>query len=239
MASKETHTQSQTPSCRINILKDGPYLVHGAPPLFQEYIIPDEEGYSREYKKGTTYASQEPMALCRCGKSHTKPFCDGTHQKEHWKGTETASHDNYADNAEVIQGPLTTLYDNEPLCAGARFCDPDGQVWNLTEYGETEKERALAEKEATHCPAGRLVIADAETGHILEPHLTQSLSLLEDIAANCSGPLWVRGGIPIIGADGFSYEVRNRVTLCRCGHSQNKPFCDGSHIEAEWRDGLM
>ena len=37
-------------------------------------------------------------------------------------------------------------------------------------------------------------------------------------------------------ADGTTYEIRNRVTLCRCGASQNKPFCDGSHWEVEFRD---
>jgi len=31
-------------------------------------------------------------------------------------------------------------------------------------------------------------------------------------------------------ADGFVYEIRNRVTLCHCGYSGNKPFCDGSHM---------
>ena len=43
------------------------------------------------------------------------------------------------------------------------------------------------------------------------------------------GPIWVRGGIPVASADGKTYEVRNRLTLCRCGRSANKPFCDGSH----------
>jgi CDGSH-type Zn-finger protein len=44
-----------------------------------------------------------------------------------------------------------------------------------------------------------------------------------------NGPIWVRGEIPIQSADGKIYEVRNRVTLCRCGKSLNKPFCDSSH----------
>jgi CDGSH-type Zn-finger protein len=45
------------------------------------------------------------------------------------------------------------------------------------------------------------------------------------------GPLWVRGGIPVVSDDGKPYIVRNRFTLCRCGKSRNKPFCDGSHIQ--------
>src|SRR6266536_1245907 len=50
------------------------------------------------------------------------------------------------------------------------------------------------------------------------------------------GPLWVRGGVPVEAADGFEYEVRNRVTLCRCGYSKNKPFCDGSHVRTKFKD---
>jgi CDGSH-type Zn-finger protein len=46
----------------------------------------------------------------------------------------------------------------------------------------------------------------------------------------------VRGGVPVIGAEGFRYEIRNRVTLCRCGVSQNKPFCDGSHAKVGFSD---
>jgi CDGSH-type Zn-finger protein len=50
------------------------------------------------------------------------------------------------------------------------------------------------------------------------------------------GPLWVRGGVPVIGADGQPYETRNRVLLCRCGHSRNRPFCDGTHKTVGFTD---
>jgi len=63
-----------------------------------------------------------------------------------------------------------------------------------------------------------------------------SIGLIEDPAEGVSGPLWLRGGIPLIAADGFAYEVRNRMTLCRCGASKNKPFCDGTHITVGFRD---
>lgn len=52
------------------------------------------------------------------------------------------------------------------------------------------------------------------------------------------GPYRVRGGVPVVGADGRRYEVRERQTLCRCGSSRNKPFCDGSHWYAGFRDPL-
>jgi CDGSH-type Zn-finger protein len=63
-----------------------------------------------------------------------------------------------------------------------------------------------------------------------------SIGLIEDPEQQCSGPLWLQGGIPIVAADGFEYEVRNRVTLCRCGASKNKPFCDGTHATIKFRD---
>jgi CDGSH-type Zn-finger protein len=40
--------------------------------------------------------------------------------------------------------------------------------------------------------------------------------------------------VSLIAADGFAYETRNRVTLCRCGQSQNKPFCDGAHASIKF-----
>ena len=60
--------------------------------------------------------------------------------------------------------------------------------------------------------------------------------MVQDTARLVSGPIWVRGGIPVLGADGAAYEVRNRVTLCRCGASTNKPFCDGAHASIRFND---
>jgi hypothetical protein len=79
---------------------------------------------------------------------------------------------------------------------------------------------------------------DRATGQALEPALERSIGLVEDPAQGASGPLWVRGGIPVTGADGHAYEVRNRMAPCRCGLSSNKPFCDGTHASAHWKDGL-
>jgi CDGSH-type Zn-finger protein len=49
----------------------------------------------------------------------------------------------------------------------------------------------------------------------------------------------VRGSITVEAEDGARYEKRNRVTLCRCGASSNKPFCDGSHASIKFDDGLV
>ena len=43
--------------------------------------------------------------------------------------------------------------------------------------------------------------------------------------------------VQVIGADGFEYERRNRQTLCRCGQSENKPFCNGAHAAVKFQDG--
>jgi len=51
------------------------------------------------------------------------------------------------------------------------------------------------------------------------------------------GPIWVKGGVPVESADASVFENRNRVTLCRCGGSKNKPFCDGTHLKDRFNDG--
>jgi CDGSH-type Zn-finger protein len=65
--------------------------------------------------------------------------------------------------------------------------------------------------------------------YLVKGGLPLSEQLIEDTAKQVSGPIWVRGGIPVLSADGTTYEIRNRLTLCRCGRSANKPFCDGAH----------
>ena len=130
-----------------------------------------------------------------------------------------------------------SLTDAEALCAFARFCDPHGQVWNLVTETDHPSSRKHFIDEASNCPAGRLVVRDNATSKPIEPEYEPSIGLIEDPANECSGPLWLRGGVPVIGADGFEYEVRNRVTLCRCGASQNKPFCDGTHVSIKFNDG--
>jgi hypothetical protein len=146
-----------------------------------------------------------------------------------------AGHDSYAELSVRIDGSGLDLHDVRTLCAEARFCDRGGGLWNLVGACEDSGTRAVAVEEAQLCPSGRYVAVDQETGEPIEPELEPSIALLEDPHLGVSGPLFVRGGVEIVDGDGAPYEVRNRVTLCRCGHSKNKPFCDGSHIGAEFR----
>lgn len=131
------------------------------------------------------------------------------------------------------------LSDVEGLCAFARFCDPGGKIWGLMGETKDPEARALVIREAAHCPGGRLVVHDKKTGKEIEPKLPMSIGVVEDPALGCSGPLWVRGGIRIESESGIPYEIRNRVALCRCGVSDNKPFCNGSHASVKFRDGLV
>jgi CDGSH-type Zn-finger protein len=218
-----------TNAAKITVTKNGPYLVTGDVPLAEQHIVTNAEGDSLEWREGKTFEHEAQFALCRCGHSSNKPFCDGTHKKVGFDGTETASREPFEEQAATTEGPAMDLKDAESLCAFARFCDPKGQVWNLVEQTDRAEARKLVEHEAGHCPSGRLVAVDRKTGRELEPHHEPSIGLVVDTLKRVNGPLWVRGGIPVAGADGRDYEVRNRVTLCRCGRSSNKPLCDGSH----------
>ncbi|MFZ2414444.1 MAG: CDGSH iron-sulfur domain-containing protein [Minisyncoccia bacterium] len=225
---------------KITITKDGPYVVSGNIPLDKETILTDENHCSYKWGKGEEYPLKENYSLCRCGQSKNKPYCDGSHSAVHFDGTETASTQFYNELAQTIEGPGLDLKDVQELCASARFCDREEGAWDLTQrLSGDSKCRDLAIEECSNCPSGRLVAIDKKTGKPIEPKLDKSISLVEDPEAKVSGPLWVKGGIPIESSKGMNYEVRNRVTLCRCGKSRNKPYCDGSHISVKFNDGLI
>jgi CDGSH-type Zn-finger protein len=220
---------------KVVVLKDGPYEVQGDLPLSRQTIVTNAKGESIGWNEGERIPASSGAHLCRCGHSSTKPFCDGTHKSIHFDGTETASRAPYLEQAKEIDGPAVVLTDAESLCAFARFCDPQGRIWNVAQRVGANA-RAIVEEEAGNCPGGRLVAWDRATKRALEPDLSPSLGLVQDPAQDASGPIWVRGGVQIVAADGTAYEVRNRVTLCRCGASTNKPFCDGTHASIKAGD---
>lgn len=226
---------------KIVVRKDGPYVVSGNIPLTMQIISPNNEGLSWDWKEGKKLEPKQASeySLCRCGQSKNKPFCDGTHAKVRFEGKETATRKPYIRQAETFDGPTLVLSDAEDLCAFARFCDPGGKIWSLIERTNDAKVRELVIREASHCPAGRLVMHDKKTGKEIEDQLPPSIGVVEDPELGCSGPLWIRGGIRIESHDGKSYEIRNRVTLCRCGASSNMPFCNGSHASIKFNDGLV
>jgi CDGSH-type Zn-finger protein len=228
--SKENQAKKSENNFEIRVLKNGPYLVVGKVPISEQIIIVDEQGIPIEWRIGKTYPVQEKCILCRCGSSKNKPYCDGTHAKIGFDGSETKNMPLYRELAKVIDGPELKLTDAEGICASARFCHRAGEIWNLVPRSDDAISKQIAIEEACDCPSGRLVVWDKKTGNEIEPKLPKSIGLIDDPQLECHGPIWVRGGIPVKSADGKTYEIRNRVTLCRCGKSTNKPFCDSSHF---------
>jgi CDGSH-type Zn-finger protein len=222
---------------RITITQNGPYRVTGSVPLAVQRIVTNQDGESIDWQQGRLFDTDDEYRLCRCGHAATKPFCDESCVRLGFDGTETASRKPYLALADEDAGPIVSLTDAPSLCARARFCVVGDSIWRLVAR-EDEESISLAVLEGTRCPSGRLVVWNRRTAAPFEPDLQPSIGLIEGPAAGLSGPIWVRGGIPVVSADGFEYETRNRVTLCRCGASRNKPFCNGSHAAIGFDDGL-
>lgn len=214
---------------KIKISKNGPYLVSGSIPLQKEDAVTNAI-YPQKWEAGSSFPEKSTYALCRCGLSSTMPYCDGAHLHNLFDGTESASREPLDSKAVVIKGPSLDLIDYEELCAGARFCDAGMGTWEYTKTSNIDSHKNTAIEQACNCPAGRLVAFDKESGKRIEPALEQSISATFDQSIGKPGPLWVKGGIAIESTDGHVYEKRNRVTLCCCGRSKNKPFCDGTHL---------
>ncbi|MGV8082035.1 MAG: CDGSH iron-sulfur domain-containing protein [Coriobacteriia bacterium] len=220
---------------KIKITKDGPYLVSGDVPLTRETILPDAEGESESWRVDSQVECGSRYALCRCGKSKTKPFCDGAHVREGFDGTEEADRRPTAERQVLIEGPLVDLADDAVLCAEARFCHRAGKAWRRVLEDDPDSAEIVV-LESALCPSGRYTAIDKASGAPIEPDLETSIAVVNDPQMGVAGPLWVRNGIAIESADGHVYEVRNRVTLCRCGQSKNKPFCDGTHCLCDFHD---
>lgn len=229
--------QGKRTGYRVAVSQNGPYLVSGGLPLKKEIIVADEERCSVGWRDGEKYPDQENYALCRCGQSKDEPFCDETHAEIGFDGTETARRDSYIEQADEVRGPGLTLTDAKELCVHARFCDTGKGVWRSVDESNDPQARETAIREVRCCPSGRLAVWDKETGRPIEPDFEPSVSLIEDPVKRVSGPIWLKGGVPVEAADGMEYGVRNRVTLCRCGGSKNKPFCDGTHATIGFNDG--
>ena len=216
-------------NAKIKVTKDGPYLVTGGIPLLRMIIQTDSHGDSCRWREVERYPHRERYTLCRCGKSRNKPYCDGAHTLQQFDGTETASREPYLENVKEYVGPELKLTDRRELCVGAAFCVRDAGIKNLVVYSDRPGFKEIAIEEAANCPSGRLVVWDKQ-GNPIEPDYEPSIVITEH-KNGLSGPLWIRGEVEVESADGRVYEKRNRVTLCRCGKSLNKPFCDGSHLD--------
>ena len=222
---------------RIKITKNGPYHVTGAVPIREMMIKP--MGHHHILAEGRALPQADEYYLCRCGGSQKAPFCDGNHIHSGFNGAETASREPYIRRVVgVTQGATMNLLDDN-RCAFARFCHTElGDVWSMTEHDYDPRFREAAIQAVNECPSGRLVLIDKDGDQPEEIHEPEIL-IVQDPEQDSSAGIFVRGPITIEAADGEEYEVRNRVALCRCGRSQNKPFCDAMHIRFSYNDGHL
>jgi len=219
--------QEKPAGFRIRSIENGPYLVSGGVPLIRRYRATSTDGEPLEWEpvgaEDKPVPAPDPYLLCRCGQSGKQPFCDGSHARCGFVGKLTADRRSRRERCQVWRGTGVVLSDDRTLCASAGFCRTRlTDVWQMVERTEDPEVRARLLRMVMNCDSGRLVVSLGE-GEPLEPEYLASIAVVRD------GPLWVRGSIPIEAPDGFVYEVRNRVTLCRCGQSWNQPFCDGMH----------
>jgi CDGSH-type Zn-finger protein/truncated hemoglobin YjbI len=225
VAELETLQASLAPG--IQVMTDGPYLVTGAQSLV-DWL-------------GQPLPVRPQMALCRCGASKMKPLCDGAHAAVGFTGAK--DHDRVADQRDTFAGQQVTIYDNRGICQHSGFCTSrlpgvfhTGAGPFVTPSGGRMDEIIRAVRD---CPSGALSfgIDGREARAEVDYHGTRE----PVIEVSRDGPYRVTGGIPLTDGQG-SPEVRGagssleHFALCRCGHSQNKPFCSGMHYYAGFAD---
>jgi CDGSH-type Zn-finger protein len=192
--------------------------------------VHSEHGEPLTWETTEQVATPERYALCRCGRSDRKPFCDGTHARTGFQAEDRAS-GTYDERATDLGGTGITVRDDRSVCVHAGFCGTRlANVWGQVGATEESTVRAQVIAMVERCPSGALTYRMPGRSSDLEPLLPAAVGVVDD------GPLWVTGGVPVTTSDGVALEVRNRVTLCRCGASANKPLCDGSHKTVGFSD---
>lgn len=221
----------------IKIEKNGPYHVRGGIALVWKTQVVSEYGEPLTWKKEGTVPTPENYRLCRCGHSADMPFCDDKHEAIGFDGTETADTGTTADRRVVVPGGTGIVVKRDrSLCMHSGFCgNRVTNVRRMTPHTDDTQIRAQVMAMIELCPSGSYAYALEEGGPDVEPDLPQQIAVTTDITSDgpVNGALWVTGGIPVERADGQFFERRNRVTLCSCGRSQNKPLCDGTHRQPE------
>ncbi len=239
MATDESNNTAR--SKRIVVIRNGPYVVEGDVPLVSKTQVVSEHGEPLTWRKdGEIVVSPGEYHLCRCGQSANRPFCDGTHRKVDFDGTETA--DTTVTGTHKTQIPRGTGFfveKDSSLCMLSGYCEfSDVGLGRLMTATEDTKMRSLVMAMIERCPSGALTYRIEAEGLDIEPDLPQQIAVTTEITSHgpIAGPLWVTGNIAIERSDGQPFKTRNRVTLCNCGHSCNKPLCDGTHRDMAQRE---
>jgi len=196
----------------------GPFMVVGAPKCYNS--------------KGKAIELDSVTALCRCGKSEDKPYCDGTHSKVDFSGAKEP--DRREDKVVEFKGKEITILDNRGVCSSDGTCVRESPevfqkdkkpAWIFPDEGSIRKTIKTIEK----CPSGAL-------SYKIGTQRIQDLEREPAIKVAKNGPLEFVGGIILIDDQGSQPESMEHYTLCRCGSSMNKPFCDNSHKKSGFSD---
>jgi|WetSurMetagenome_2_1015567.scaffolds.fasta_scaffold20733_3 CDGSH-type Zn-finger protein len=234
---------------KILVVPNGPYLVYGNVPLVRKRKIVSAERHSIVWDKTEVLETEETYALCRCGQSSAKPFCDGTHARIGFDGSESADPRATAERAKVLPGS-TAAADGEAvlegagivvkrdpsLCMRAGFCVGRLKGIPAMMAGAADSDvRAQIIGMIERCPSGSYTYSLTPGGRDVEPDLPAAIAVTAE-EGELAGALWVTGGIPVQRSDGQPFETRNRTTLCRCGRSKKKPLCDGTHRDIGFQE---
>jgi len=200
----------------ITPMSDGPYMV--------------EKLKNFNNRKGAI-ETKEKMALCRCGGSNNKPFCDGTHATNGFSSAKLEGR--VEDKREDYEGEGVTIHDNRGICAHAGRCtDGLAAVFQLGKEPWIHPRAASAEEiteTIRKCPSGALSYS---ANGMDQPQGEGEPAVF--VAPN--GPYVVSGDPELRDTEMGEGASKEHFTLCRCGGSKNKPFCDGSHWHNKFAD---
>lgn len=208
---------------KIACLANGPYYFsNGTDPHVTVHI---------QDSKGAPVSPDTDIALCRCGASKNKPFCDGSHSKNGF--TDAKLVDATPDKLDSYSGKMITIHDNRGICAHAGYCTNNlSSVFKYKEDPWIDPDAATVNEiinAIAKCPSGAL-------SYTIENTTNQNPVCEPVITITKDGPYAITGNIELLDqvmGEGCSKEC---YTLCRCGASKNKPFCDGSHWGIGFKD---
>ena len=234
---KSNNNENADMKPKILPLPSGPYYLINE---MQPKVV-----YNLQNFKGEPLSTTVGIALCRCGASKNKPFCDGTHNVIGFSSANRTLDENddtkktaIKDKRRDYPGKEITVHDNRKICSHAAEC-----VNNLSSVFKLGS-RPWINPDASkmndiidvvrRCPSGALSYSiDGVEYRDPKEQRNPTVTVLKN------GPYHITGGIELIGEDiqfgeGASKE---HYTLCRCGASENKPFCDGAHKSSKFNDG--
>ena len=175
-------------------------------------------------EEGQVFPLEKVTALCRCGHSKNKPYCDGSHAA---KGLhEIKNEKRKKDNPKDYTGKDITVHFNLGVCSHNAACVKNlPEVFNVRKRPWIMADNAPVEKvieTIKKCPSGAL-------SYTVNGEKHTAFHSKKEILIEKNGPYQVFGGITIKDDLDSRPEIETQYELCRCGLSKNKPFCDGAH----------